>query len=123
MLAAAAGGRRRGGGTPPSGGGGLPPGGGQGGRRRGRPESDQEDGPLFTEKELRAIETEHPDGLSAVQIVNLFTRRGVRFSEATFRKYVQEGLLPRSRRVGRKGKHQGSLGLYPSTTVRGINVI
>jgi DNA-binding transcriptional MerR regulator len=58
-----------------------------------------------------------------VQVVDIFTRRGIRFSEATFRKYVQQGLLPRSRRVGRKGKHQGSLGLYPATTVRRINVI
>jgi DNA-binding transcriptional MerR regulator len=61
--------------------------------------------------------------LSSVQIVDLFTQRGIRFSEATFRKYVQLGLLPRSRRVGRKGKHQGSMGLYPATTVRRINVI
>ena len=34
-------------------------------------------------------------------------------SEATFRKYVQMGLLPRSRRVGRKGRHKGSRGIYP----------
>ena len=47
------------------------------------------------------------------QIVEAFTDAGVRLSEATFRKWVQLGLLPRSRRVGRKGKHQGSLGLYP----------
>ena len=36
---------------------------------------------------------------------------------------MQLGLLGRSRRVGRKGKHQGSLGVYPATTVRRINVI
>src|SRR5690606_24049187 len=28
------------------------------------------------------------------------------------------GLLPRSVRVGRKGKHRGSLGLYPASSVR-----
>ena len=78
---------------------------------------------LLSERDLRAIEKEHPDGLTSVQVVDYFTRRGIRFSEATFRKYVQQGLLPRSRRVGRKGKHQGSLGLYPPTTVRRINVI
>jgi hypothetical protein len=38
-----------------------------------------------------------------------------------FRKYVQQGLLPRSRRVGRKGKNKGSLGLYPAKTVRRID--
>jgi len=47
----------------------------------------------------------------------------VKLAQATFRKYVQLGLLPRSRRVGRKGKHQGSLGLYPPSTVRRIAAI
>ena len=56
-------------------------------------------------------------------MVEVFRARGVKLSEATFRKYVQLGLLPRSRRVGRKGKHQGSMGLYPSTVVRRVNAI
>jgi DNA-binding transcriptional MerR regulator len=78
---------------------------------------------LLSERELQTIEREHEGGLSAPEIVDLFQRRGIRFSEATFRKYVQQGLLPRSRRVGRKGKHQGSMGLYPTETVRRINDI
>lgn len=78
---------------------------------------------LLSERDLRQIERDHPDGLSSVQIIDIFAKRGVRFSEATFRKYVQQGMLPRSRRVGRKGKHQGSLGLYPCAAVRRINVI
>ena len=100
----------------PTGGGlgGLPPSGGSSGG---------DDGGLLSDRDLRQIEREHPDGLSSVQIVHIFTERGIRFSEATFRKYVQLGLLPRSRRVGRKGKHQGSLGLYPATAVRRINAI
>ncbi|MEZ4404584.1 MAG: MerR family transcriptional regulator [Kofleriaceae bacterium] len=53
----------------------------------------------------------------------MFVGRGIRFSEATFRKYVQQGLLPRSRRIGRKGKNKGSLGLYPAKTVRRIDQI
>jgi DNA-binding transcriptional MerR regulator len=76
---------------------------------------------LLGEEQLRAIETTHPGGLTAVQIVDAFTREGIKFSEASFRKYVQQGLLPRSRRVGRKGKHKGSLGVYPAKTVRRIN--
>ena len=56
-----------------------------------------------------------------MQIVEAFTSRGIKFTEASFRKYVQQGLLPRSRRVGRKGKHRGSLGVYPAKTVRRIN--
>jgi DNA-binding transcriptional MerR regulator len=44
----------------------------------------------------------------------------VLLSEATLRKYVQLGLLPRSVRVGRKGKHQGSQGVYPVSVIRQI---
>ncbi len=78
---------------------------------------------LLDEPELRAIETSHAGGLTAVQIVDAFTSRGIKFSEASFRKYVQQGLLPRSKRVGRKGKHKGSLGVYPAKTVRRINAV
>ena len=78
---------------------------------------------LLAEEDLRAIEGTYPDGITAVQIVDVFTSRGIKFSEASFRKYVQQGLLPRSRRVGRKGKHRGSLGVYPSKTVRRINAV
>ncbi|MCB9563546.1 MAG: MerR family transcriptional regulator [Kofleriaceae bacterium] len=69
------------------------------------------------------IESQYAQGMTAVQVVEVFQNRGVKFSEASFRKYVQQGLLPRSRRVGRKGKHRGSLGVYPAKTVRRINAV
>ena len=69
------------------------------------------------------LEQEHPQGISAVEIVDFFVPRGVKLAQATFRKYVQVGLLPRSRRVGEKGKHRGSKGLYPASAVRRIHVI
>ncbi len=78
---------------------------------------------LLSEEELGAIESTYLEGITAVQIVEVFTSRGVKFSEASFRKYVQQGLLPRSRRVGRKGKHRGSLGVYPAKTIRRINAV
>ncbi len=78
---------------------------------------------LIAEPELDAIERANPEGLSSAQVVELFRQKGAKLSEATFRKYVQLGLLPRSRRVGRKGKHQGSMGLYPATVVRRLNDI
>ena len=77
----------------------------------------------WTEDELRELELGHPQGLSTQQVVELMASRGAALSEATFRKYVQLGLLPRSVRVGRKGKHQGSQGLYPATVVRQIELI
>ncbi|MCA9582563.1 MAG: hypothetical protein KC416_12265 [Myxococcales bacterium] len=66
------------------------------------------------------LEGAHPEGLGMQGIVEAVTAKGDRLTEATFRKYVQLGLLPRSVRVGRKGKHRGSQGLYPATTVRQI---
>jgi hypothetical protein len=78
---------------------------------------------LLNEDELQAIEHGAPGGLTSRQIVDVFTSRGIRFSEATLRKYVQLGLLPRSVRVGQKGKHQGSKGIYPNNVIRRVNLV
>jgi DNA-binding transcriptional MerR regulator len=80
-------------------------------------------GALLDERELLEIERSWPNGLTSRQIVDVFETRGIRFSEATLRKYVQLGLLPRSVRVGRKGKHRGSCGLYPANVIRRVNVV
>jgi DNA-binding transcriptional MerR regulator len=77
----------------------------------------------FSEDELAKLEREHPQGVSSEEILAYFARKGAKFSEATLRKYVQLGLLPRSRRVGLKGKHRGSQGMYPATVVRRIQRI
>jgi hypothetical protein len=74
----------------------------------------------ITEADLTGLERKYADGIPAPEIVSFFEERGVKFSEATLRKYVQLGLLPHSVRVGRKGKHKGSQGLYPVGTVRQI---
>lgn len=80
-------------------------------------------GGLLDESEIQEIERAWPNGLTSRQIVDVFETRGIRFSEATLRKYVQIGLLPRSVRVGRKGKHRGSCGLYPAHVVRRVNAV
>ncbi|WP_245677719.1 MerR family transcriptional regulator [Chondromyces crocatus] len=72
---------------------------------------------------LDRIEQEHAQGITSSEILDLFAAHGLKFSEATLRKYVQLGLLPRSVRVGRKGKHQGSQGMYPASVVRQIQRI
>jgi DNA-binding transcriptional MerR regulator len=78
---------------------------------------------LLDEDELVDIEGRFSKGMSSREIIDVFASRGVRFSEATLRKYVQLGLLPRSVRVGRKGKHCGSRGLYPADVVRRVNQV
>ncbi len=72
------------------------------------------------ESTLDRIERDHAAGLTSAEILDLFATGGVHLTEATLRKYVQVGLLPRSVRVGRKGKHQGSQGVYPVTVIRQI---
>jgi len=78
---------------------------------------------LLDEDELLAVEAQFPKGMTSREIIDVFASRGVRFSEATLRKYVQLGLLPRSVRVGSKGKHCGSRGLYPAEVVRRVNQV
>jgi hypothetical protein len=77
----------------------------------------------LTESQVRDIESANPEGLTSAELVAAFASQKIRFSEATLRKYVQLGLVPRSRRVGRKGKHLGSRGVYPIRAVRRINTI
>jgi len=77
----------------------------------------------LTEAQIRVIEASSPDGLSSQQLVAVFEDQGVKFSEANLRRYVQLGLVPRSHRVGQKGKHLGSHGIYPVRAVRRINTI
>lgn len=77
----------------------------------------------WSDPELLQLTQQYPEGITTQQIVDLFASRGQRLTEATFRKYVQLGLLPRSVRTGRKGKHRGSQGLYPASIVRQIDLI
>jgi len=72
---------------------------------------------------LSQLERQYAAGLTSVEILDVFASHDVSLSEATLRKYVQLGLLPRSVRVGRKGKHQGSQGVYPVSVVRQILLI
>jgi hypothetical protein len=74
----------------------------------------------ITEQALKDAEKQHPTGISSVALLEFFASHDIKFSEATLRKWVQLGLLPRSVRVGTKGKHQGSKGLYPVRTIRQI---
>lgn len=65
-----------------------------------------------------------PDGIRTAEIVSFFKNDlGFKFSEATFRKYIQSGLVSRCVRIGEKAeeitddgkkKHRGSKGIYPS---------
>jgi len=78
---------------------------------------------FFADAELELLERDRAAGITSAEVVRLFEARGARLSASMFRKYVQLGLLPRSVRVGRKGKHTGSTGLYPVAVVRRVALI
>ncbi|MSP25465.1 MAG: hypothetical protein EXR75_09935 [Myxococcales bacterium] len=72
------------------------------------------------ESVLEAVEKRHSAGIPSAELLAFFATNEIRFGEATLRKWVQLGLLPRSVRVGKKGKHQGSKGKYPVRVIRQI---
>jgi len=77
----------------------------------------------WTEEELAHLERKHSDGITSAELIGVVNARGFKFSESTLRKYVQLGLLPRSRRVGRKGLRRGSVGMYPPQIISHIAAI
>ncbi|MBK8013304.1 MAG: MerR family transcriptional regulator [Deltaproteobacteria bacterium] len=77
----------------------------------------------LTARKIAQIEKNFADGLSSKQILEVLAAHGEPLTEATLRKYVQLGLLPRSRRVGQKGKHRGSKGIYPVEVIRRVSEI
>lgn len=77
----------------------------------------------FSTDELVVLQKKYKDGITSAELIQLLEARGFRFSEATLRKYVQLGLLPRSKRVGRKGQRRGSIGLYPPSIVAHVMAI
>jgi DNA-binding transcriptional MerR regulator len=77
----------------------------------------------LSDAQLAAIERRYPNGVTSREILEIFAEHGQGLTQATFRKYVQLGLLPRSRRVGRKGKFQGSQGIYPVGAIRRLNLV
>jgi len=78
---------------------------------------------LLTRREVAQLEQRYVGGIPSAAIVEAFRGSGERFSEPTLRKYVQLGLLPKSERVGVRGRHRGSSGIYPASIVRQINEI
>lgn len=79
--------------------------------------------PDLDDEAIARIEAAHPQGLTSQAILDALDGTRFKISEATLRKWVQLGLLPRSVRVGRKGKHQGSQGIYPVAVIRQIKRI
>jgi hypothetical protein len=57
----------------------------------------------LSDEAIAKLESAHPSGLSSQAILDTLDGTKFKISEATLRKWVQLGLLPRSLLVGRKG--------------------
>ncbi len=89
-------------------------------RKRMSGKSEKSEATDFTVEELDELQKKHKDGITSADLIALLDSKGFRFSESTLRKYVQLGLLPRSRRIGRKGLRRGSIGIYPPNIIHHI---
>lgn len=66
----------------------------------------------------RSINISEKRWLSLQEIIDILQEKHeIQLTESSFRKYVQLELLPRSKRIGKKGKHKGSSGIYPASII------
>ena len=75
-----------------------------------------------SEEELDMLRQACPEGITLWDIIEIVESRiSGELSEATFRKYVQSGLVCGCmKHVGQKGRNRGSQGLYPVITVQQV---
>lgn len=76
---------------------------------------------FFTEDQLVEIEDKYKGGLTWEEIDKVISRQGLVLTQSTFRKYLQEGLLPRA--TGHNSTSKGSSAVYDSDIIRHINLL
>lgn len=84
--------------------------------------------PLFTKEELDKIKenysnkkNEKENGLTWEDINRLLQSKGIIFKKATFRKYIQEGLI--SKAIGYRPTEKGRAAVFPADTISHINFV
>ena len=75
--------------------------------------------PFFRKEELDQIEKKYPDGMSWNDIENELCKKGILLKRATFRKWVQQGIIPASKIYEITGK--GRVLKYPPKVIAHIN--
>jgi len=76
-----------------------------------------EEAKVFSDNELKDLEKEFPRGVTAQKIVELFQKKGIRFSMPSFRQYIQRGFLKTGTRSGKEET------LYPLSSIRRVEFI
>ena len=75
--------------------------------------------PFYTREELDDIEKRYPDGMTWKEIERELFQKGVILKRATFRKWVEAGLVPRPN--GYKITSRGREAKYPASIIEHIN--
>jgi hypothetical protein len=78
--------------------------------------------PLFTKEELDDVKERYKNiGLTWEDIEQILQKKGIFFKKPTFRKYIQEGNLPKS--IGYRKSEKGRVAIFPADTISHINFI
>lgn len=77
--------------------------------------------PFFTKDELNDIENEYKDGLTWEEIEAVMSKKGNMLKYATFRKYIQNKIIPKS--IGHKSTENGRVAIYPKNIIAHLNYV
>jgi hypothetical protein len=77
--------------------------------------------PFFTSDELLELESKYKNGITWKEIDTELSKKGMIFKKSNFRKYIQEGRIPKAENY--RASEKGREALYPSNTIEHINCI
>ncbi len=72
---------------------------------------------FFTEEQLIQIELKYADGLTWEEIKTVMANQGTSLKQATFRKYIQDGVIPKA--IGYKSR----VAIYDKKIIRNLNFV
>ena len=72
---------------------------------------------FFTEEQLGQIEAKYEDGLTWEEIETVMANQGTSLKQATFRKYIQDGVIPKA--IGYKSR----VAIYDKKIIRNLNFV
>jgi hypothetical protein len=77
--------------------------------------------PLFTSEELKELKERYKDGFTWEEIDKILSGKGIFFKKATFRKYIQDGIIAKA--FDYKNTTSGRVAIFPADTISHINFI
>lgn len=76
---------------------------------------------LFTEEELIQFKDKYKAGITWDEVDKELSQKGIPLKKVTFRKYIQDGFLPKAKKYNNTEK--GRIAIFPADTIEHINFI